>query len=70
MAKSSNQNLFYNLYSSTNNVVVNSGYVCTSAVNEEQTSFDIVGSQGVITDSNGNTLASIDMSVLHAEGIT
>lgn len=70
MSKSSNQNLFYNLYSSTNNVVVNSGYVCTSAVNEEQTSFDIVGSQGVITDSNGNTLASIDMSALHAEGIT
>lgn len=70
MSKSSNQNLFYNLYSSTNNVVVNSGYVCTSAVNEEQTSFDIVGSQGVITDSNGNTLASIDMSTLHAEGIT
>ena len=69
-ASSVNNNLFYKLYSSNNNVVVDSGYTCSSAVNEEQTSFDISGDAGVITDSNGDTLASIDLSQIHSEGLT
>ena len=71
---SSNKNLFYKLYSITNNVV-NAGYTCSSAINEEDTSFDITtsvsgGSAGTITDSNGNTLASIDLNDIHAGGIS
>ncbi len=70
---SSNKNLFYNLYS-TNNSTVSSGYTCSSAVDESGTSFDITsnssGSAGVITDSNANTLSSIDMSKIHSEGLT
>lgn len=70
---SSNTNLFYNLYSTSNNVT-NAGYICSSAVDEEDTSFDItassLGSAGTITDSNGKTLANIDLSQLHAAGIT
>ena len=70
---SSNKNLFYNLYSNSNKTV-SSGYICNSAVDESGTSFDITansnGSAGVITDSNGNTLSSIDMSTIHTEGLT
>lgn len=70
---SSNKNLFYSLYS-TDNKTVSSGYTCNSAVDESETSFDITtsssGSAGTITDSNGNTLSSIDMSTIHAEGLT
>lgn len=71
---SSNKNLFYSLYSTSNNVI-NSGYTCISAIDEEDTSFDITtdangNSAGTITDSNGNKLASIDLSNLHVPGIT
>ena len=69
MATTKNKNLFYQLYSKNNNVA-NSGYACTSTINEEDTSFDISGSEGQITDSNGNILASIDLSTIHAAGIT
>ena len=54
---------------STVNDVQNSGYKCNSAVNETQTSFDISGSEGQITDSNGDVLASIDLGTIHADGI-
>jgi len=62
----SNKNLFYKLYS-TSNKVVNSGYTCNSAIDENDTSFDIIGSvsggsAGTITDSNGNPLSNIDLS--------
>lgn len=71
---SSNKNLFYNLYSTTNNIA-NSGYICSSAIDERGTSFDITasatgGSNGVITDSNGHTLNNIDMSKIHASQLT
>lgn len=71
---SSNKNLFYKLYS-TNNNVVNAGYTCSSAIDENDTSFDITtsttgGTSGTITDSNGNTLSVIDMSNIHIPGIT
>lgn len=69
MATTKNKNLFYQLYSRNNNVA-DSGYKCSSSINEDDTSFDISGSQGQITDSNGNILASIDMSTIHAAGIT
>ena len=70
----SNKNLFYKLYS-TSNKVVNSGYTCNSAIDENDTSFDIIGSvsggsAGTITDSNGNPLSNIDLSQIHASGIT
>ena len=63
---SSNKNLFYKLYSTSNNVI-NAGYTCNSAIDENDTSFDIIGSvsggsAGTITDSNGSTLSNIDLS--------
>lgn len=68
-----NNNLFYSLYS-TNNAVAQSGYVCSNAINEDDTSFDISsssqGSIGTITDSNGKQLASIPLDQIHAAGIT
>ena len=69
MATTKNKNLFYKLYSHPNDVV-NSGYVCQSVVDENDTSFDISGSEGQITDSNGDVLASIPLSSIHASGIT
>ena len=62
----SNKNLFYKLYSTPNNVI-NAGYICNSAIDENDTSFDIIGSvsggsAGTITDSNGNTLSNIDLT--------
>ena len=69
MATTKNKNLFYQLYSHPNDVA-NSGYVCQAAVDENDTSFDIIGSEGQITDSNGDVLASIDMSSIHAAGLT
>lgn len=70
----SNKNLFYKLYSTPNNVI-NAGYTCNSAIDENDTSFDIIGSvsggsAGTITDSNGNSLSNIDLSQIHAGGIT
>lgn len=44
--------------------------MCSSAVDEKDTSFDITGSDGVITDSNGDAVASIPLSDIHADGIT
>ena len=69
MATTKNKNLFYQLYSHSNDVV-NSGYVCQTAVDENDTSFDISGSEAQITDSNGDILASVDLSSIHAAGIT
>ena len=66
---SKNTNLFYRLYSKPGSLA-QSGFVCNSATDETATSFDISGSNGVITDSNGNTLAKIDLSQIHAAGIT
>lgn len=65
MSNSTN-NLFYQLYSNDKNSYVSAGYSCSSATNEADTSFDISDSKGVITDSNGDTLASIDLSGVHA----
>ena len=69
MATTKNKNLFYQLYSHSNDVV-NSGYVCQTAVDENDTSFDISNSEAQITDSNGDVLASVDLSSIHAAGIT
>lgn len=69
MATTKNKNLFYQLYSKDNSIA-NSGYVCQSAINENETSFDISGSEAQITDSNGDILASLDLSKIHAAGIT
>ena len=44
MATTKNKNLFYQLYSKDNSIA-NSGYVCQSALNENDTSFDISGSE-------------------------
>ena len=64
-----NKNLFYKLYS-TSNDVTDSGYKCTSTVDEKDTSFDISNSEAQITDSNGDTLASVDLSSIHADTLT
>lgn len=69
MANIKKDNLFYQLYSRSNNTL-QSGYVCNSAVDEADTSFDISDGAGVITDSNGSTLSSIDLSQIHADGLT
>lgn len=71
---STNKNLFYSLYSKSNNVI-SAGYTCNSAIDESDTSFDITvnstgKSAGSITDSNGNPLSSIDMSLIHSTGLT
>ena len=69
MANSKNTNLFYRLYS-TSQKLAQSGFVCTSRVDETETSFDITNSKGVITDSNGTEVSYIDLSQLHASGVT
>lgn len=69
MATTKNKNLFYQLYSRSNDVA-NSGYVCSTAIDENDTSFDITNSEGQITDSNGDILSSIDLSSIHVDGIT
>jgi len=71
---SSNKNLFYSLYSKSNNVV-SAGYTCNSAIDEEDTSFDITvnstgNAAGSITDSNGNPIANIDLTNIHVPGLT
>jgi hypothetical protein len=45
-------------------------YVCSSAVDEHDTSFDISDDKAIITDSNGKELASIDLSNIHVNDIT
>lgn len=62
-------NLFKQLYSH-NNAVQQSGFVCSNALNVDDTSLDISGNKAVITDSNGNELASIPLDIIHAAGIT
>lgn len=64
-----NKNLFYQLYSTPNDIT-NSGFSCSSAIDENDTSFDISGDKAVITDSNGNKLAEIDLKPIHSEGLT
>ena len=64
-----NNNLFYQLYSSENNYV-DVGYTCDSAINESEISFDITDNKGVISDSNGNMLADIDLSKIHINPVT
>ena len=44
MATTKNKNLFYHLYSKDKRIA-NSSYVCQSALNETDTSFDISGSE-------------------------
>ena len=66
---SKNMNLFYQLYS-TPQQIAQSGFVCSSAIDESQTSFDISDANGEITDSNGNVLSSVDLSDIHADELT
>lgn len=62
-------NLFKSLYS-TDNSIQNSGFTCLNARNESETSFDITNDNGVISDSNGNTLAQIPLNIIHAEDLS
>ena len=64
-----NSNLFYQLYSKSNDKIM-APYVCSSAVDEHDTSFDISDDKAIITDSNGKELASIDLSNIHVNDIT
>lgn len=68
----STNNLFYQLYSNKKQSYVSSQYVCSDAANEEDTQFAIEDSAAVITDSEGNTLASLDLSSVSdgTDGIT
>ena len=61
-----NTNVFYNLYSTTNDVT-SSGFVCGKAIDETDTSFDISGTNAVISDSNGDKLSTLDLSGIHAD---
>lgn len=65
----SSHNLFKALYSRDDSKI-QSPFVCNSALNLDDTSFDISNTQGVITDSNGKTLSSINLESIHAAGIT
>lgn len=69
MATTKNKNLFYQLYSRSNDVT-SSGFACSNTVDEQDTSFDISGSEAQITDSNGDVLSSIDLSGIHSDGLT
>lgn len=69
MATTENKNLFYKLYS-TSNDVTSSGFKCSSSVDEGDTSFDITDDEAQITDSNGDELAGIDLSEIHADELT
>ena len=62
-------NLFYDLYSHSKERV-KSPYVCPNALDAAGTAFQIINRQGIITDSNGNTLSSIDFSGIYSDGIT
>ena len=64
-----NSNLFYSLYSTSNDTIT-TNYKCNSAIDEHDTSFDISGSDGVITDSNGNTLSTISLADIHIDNLT
>ena len=63
-----NSNLFYQLYS-TPQQIANSGFVCNSAIDESDTSADISNDQLQITDSNGDILAALDLTGIHSDGI-
>lgn len=66
---SKNTNLFYQLYSTSNDITA-SGFKCSSIVDEMDTAFNISDSTGEITDSNGESLASIDLSQISANELT
>lgn len=64
-------NLFYTLYSkNTANKYASAGYTCSTATNEADVNFNISGGKGNISDSNGDTLSSIDFSKISATGLT
>lgn len=69
MATTKNNNLFYNLYS-TKNDVTSSGYKCGNSIDEEYTSFDISGSEAQITDSNGEILSSMSLGNIHVDELS
>ena len=66
---SKNTNLFYQMYSHSNDVQ-QSGFLCSSAVDEADTSFDISDGAAEITDSNGDVLASIGLDGIHSDELT
>lgn len=66
---SKNTNLFYQLYSTSNDVTA-SGFQCSNAIDEMDTNFKITDTLGEITDSNGDTLASIDLADIKAKELT
>ena len=69
MATTKNKNLFYQLYS-TKNDIAESGYKCNSAIDDTQTSFDISGSEAQVTDSNGEVLSSLSLGNIHVDELT
>lgn len=69
MATTKNKNLFYQLYS-TKNDIAESGYKCNSAVDDKYTSFDISGSDAQVTDSNGEVLSSLSLGNIHVDELT
>lgn len=69
MANSKNTNVFMQLYSKPGGYA-NVPFVCTSALDLSETSADITDSELQITDSNGNPVTSLDLSAIHAAGLT
>lgn len=69
MANSKNTNVFMKLYS-TPSGFAKVPYACGSALDLNDTSADIVNSELQITDSNGNIVTSLDLSPIHASGLT
>ena len=69
MANSKNTNLFMKLYS-TPSGYANVPFVCGNALDLSDTSADISNSELQITDSNGDIITSLDMSGIHAAGLT
>ena len=69
MANSKNTNLFMKLYS-TPSGYANVPFTCGNALDLSDTSADISNSELQITDSNGDIITSLDMSGIHAAGLT
>lgn len=69
MATTKNTNLFYQLYS-TKNDITSSPYICSNTVDDSKTSFDISGSEAQITDSNGDILSSLSLGNIHVDEIS
>ena len=66
---------YFKLYKELNKLIdtydtITTNYKCNSAIDEHDTSFDISGSDGVITDSNGNTLSTISLADIHIDNLT